>query len=136
MDRWMYLELVNRKLAVFNISSQNPRFKEYRKVLNNGLNSRSTKSYNIILEEERLRLMRALVATPTEFITHLRGNAGAIILKIAYGWTIQDTRDDFFVQLIHEAFQKYGELVRPGRWMVDSIPLCTCAAAVGRSVFA
>lgn len=130
VDHWMYLELVNRKLAVFNISSQNPRFKEYRKFLNTGLNSRATNSYNIILEEERLKLLRALAETPADFITHLRGNSGAIILKIAYGWIVQDTRDDFFIKLIYEAFQRHEELVRPGRWMVDSFPLRTYFATI------
>lgn len=122
MDRYMYLELVNRKMAVFNISSQHPRFKEYRKVLNTGLNARATTSYAPILEQHAHKLLKALLSTPSDFITHLRGNAGAVILKIAYGWTVQDPKDDFFIKLIYEGFQKHGELVRPGRWLVDTFP--------------
>lgn len=85
MDRWMYLELVNRKLSVANISSQNPQFKEYRKLLSTGLNAQATTSYNMILEEERLRLLPALTSTPTDSTAHPRGNLGTVILKIAYG---------------------------------------------------
>lgn len=36
---WMYHELVGRKLAVFNISSQHPRFPVYRRMLHSSLNS-------------------------------------------------------------------------------------------------
>lgn len=134
MDRWMYLELVSRKLAVFNISTRNPRFKEYRRILNTGLNARATKSYHIILEEERSRLLRALTAAPADLITHLRGNAGAIILKIAYGWTVQDTKNDPFIKLVHEAFYKHAGLVKPGSWMVDSFPLCMYFHVIALSV--
>lgn len=123
MDRYMYLELVNRKLAVFNISSENPRFKEYRKVLNSGLNARATTTYTPILEDATHKLLQSLHSTPSDFISHLRGNAGAVILKIAYGWTVQDPKEDFIIKLIYEGFQKHGELVRPGRWLVDSFPI-------------
>ena len=46
---WMYMELINRKLAVLNISSQNLRFKVYRRLIHTGLNPRAVERYNGIL---------------------------------------------------------------------------------------
>ena len=65
-------ELVGRKLAVFNISSLNPRFKKYRKQLHSGLNSRATQTYvPLVLQETRV-FLSGLASTPEDFISHIR----------------------------------------------------------------
>jgi cytochrome P450 len=69
---WMYKELVNRKMAVFNISSQHPRFKVYRRLLHSGLNSRAVGNYHEILDDERDILIRNLKSKPDDFMAHLR----------------------------------------------------------------
>lgn len=69
---WMYMELVGRKLAVFNISSKHPRFKKYRALLQSGLNPRVAKSYRAIQEEQARVLVRGLAGTPKQFISHVR----------------------------------------------------------------
>lgn len=69
---WMYKELVGRKLAVFNISSQHARFKTYRKILHTGLNSRAVQQYYPLFGEETEILLRKLAEAPQDFISHFR----------------------------------------------------------------
>lgn len=69
---WMYKELVNRKMAIFNISSQHPRFKVYRRLLHASLNPRAVGRYHGILDEERNILLRGLTTTPEAFMRHIR----------------------------------------------------------------
>ncbi|PFH49414.1 hypothetical protein AMATHDRAFT_63274 [Amanita thiersii Skay4041] len=119
---WMYKELVGRKLAVFNISSQHPRFKIYRKLLHSGLNPRAVQTYHNLIQEEARKLLRALAKAPEDFIVHFRQNAGAVILNLAYGWSVTGTRDRFVV-LMEEAFLLHSQITKPGKWLVDSFPI-------------
>ncbi|OAX32518.1 cytochrome P450 [Rhizopogon vinicolor AM-OR11-026] len=118
----MYKELVNRGMAVFNVSSQHPRFKVYRRLLNTSLNARAVGRYDGILYDERLILLRGLATEPEAFIRHLRRVSGGVILKVAYGWTVNDI-DDYFVDLMEQSFALSVEIMKPGRWLVDVFPI-------------
>ncbi|KIJ10318.1 hypothetical protein PAXINDRAFT_16661 [Paxillus involutus ATCC 200175] len=110
----MYKDLVNRKMAVSNISSQHPRFKVYRRLLHAGLNTRVVGSYHEILDDERDILLRNLKSKPNDFMAHLWRAAGGVILKITYGWTVVDN-DDYFVPLKEQPFVMSAEIMKPGR---------------------
>lgn len=69
---WMLKEVIGRKWAVFNISSQQPRFKMYRKVLHTGLNSRAVRGYYPLFKQEARALLGRLQETPERFIEHVR----------------------------------------------------------------
>ncbi|KIP10996.1 hypothetical protein PHLGIDRAFT_21897 [Phlebiopsis gigantea 11061_1 CR5-6] len=98
---WMYHELVGRKLAVFKISSQHPRFPVYRRMLHSNLSSRVVQDYDGPLDDE---------------------NAGAVILRVAYGWTVIED-DDYFVNLMEHVFRLGAEVTKPSRWLVDLFPI-------------
>ncbi|KIJ13210.1 hypothetical protein PAXINDRAFT_13960 [Paxillus involutus ATCC 200175] len=119
---WMYNELVNRKMGVFFISSQHPRFKAYRRLLHAGLNPRAVGYYDEILDDERRTLLRNLKSKPDDFMAHLRRAAGGIILKVTYGWTVAD-KDDYLVSLMEQSFAMAVEIMTPGRRLVDVFPL-------------
>lgn len=69
---WMYHMLADRKLAVFHVSSENERFKKYRKLMNSGLNARATTSYREVMENEARTLLQGLSKTPENFARHIR----------------------------------------------------------------
>jgi hypothetical protein len=48
-------------------------------------------------------------------------NATAVIMKMAYGYTIGP--DDPFVQLADESSKISGWATAPGRWLVDYYPV-------------
>ena len=51
--------------------------------------------------------------------------AGAIVLKVAYGYTIEPHGHDPLVDLADEAMATFGLAILPGTWAVDFIPICT-----------
>jgi hypothetical protein len=48
-------------------------------------------------------------------------NAGAVILKIAYGWTVTDGDDELVANML-ENLKLTNEVMQPGRWLVDVLP--------------
>lgn len=49
--------------------------------------------------------------------------AGAVILKISHGYTIEPHERDPLVDLVTEAMDQFGQAAVPGAWLVDLIPL-------------
>lgn len=61
--------------------------------------------------------IRCLILLP------LLRNAGALTMKIAYGYTI-DKHRDYFIGLAEEGMRIGSLSVAPGKWLVDSFPIC------------
>jgi len=119
---WMLSkDLASRHMAVFNVSSLSPRFKQYRKQLNSGLNVRATQSHMPLIEQELRTYLTALATSPEKFISHTKRRGGAVILKIAYGWSVT-SNDDRLVNFLDEGLVLGGELSQPG-WLVEIFPL-------------
>ncbi|GJJ15152.1 hypothetical protein Clacol_009427 [Clathrus columnatus] len=96
----------------------------YRKLLHSGLNARAVNNYYNVMDQEACTLTENLIATPDDFINHFRRYAGAVVLHLAYGWTVTGTKDRFVV-LTKEAFDLTMEIIgTPGKWMVDVFPFC------------
>jgi hypothetical protein len=74
--------------------------------------------------EVRRFLLRVL-ENPTDLVQHLRNEAGAIILKVTYGYTIEPHKGDPLVKLIEEGIMQVVLAAVPGAWLVDVIPACT-----------
>ncbi|EPQ55579.1 cytochrome P450 [Gloeophyllum trabeum ATCC 11539] len=104
------------------MSSQNPRFKTYRRILNSGLNPRAVRADRELQEREVRVLLRGLAKSPQDFHAQLRRNAGAVVLNLAYGWQVEEN-DDYLVSLAEDAFEISGRIQKPGRWLVDVIPI-------------
>ncbi|KAJ7574455.1 cytochrome P450 [Mycena floridula] len=118
----MHDELVGRKLSLFSISHTELRFKKYRKLVQSGLNPRAVHTYSYILEQELGILLQSLSESPDRFVSHLRRNAGGIILAVTYGWSVKSDHDSL-VELFQDAIAIQSETTAPGRWLVDSFPL-------------
>lgn len=50
--------------------------------------------------------------------------AGAIILKIGYGYTVEPHKSDPLVDSVDKALAQFSAATVPGAWMVDTIPAC------------
>jgi hypothetical protein len=48
--------------------------------------------------------------------------AGAVILKIAYGYTIDPRERDLLVHISNAALDIFSKAATPGAWLVDMIP--------------
>ncbi|KAF8143725.1 cytochrome P450 [Mycena galopus ATCC 62051] len=119
---WMFNVICGRGDAVFNISGLHPRHKIYRRLLQGGLNTQAVKEYSSILEDEMDILVRALGQTPAQFEQHIRRNATAVIMKVAFGYSVMGD-DDPFISIADQSSKISGWAMAPGRWLVDYIPI-------------
>lgn len=69
---WMYNVICGRGKAIFNISSENPRHKQYRRILQSGLGARATRDYLHLMQQESKRLALGLLQNPGELVTHVQ----------------------------------------------------------------
>ncbi|RXW15812.1 hypothetical protein EST38_g10040 [Candolleomyces aberdarensis] len=118
---WMYNVICDRGKAIFNISSSDPHHKQYRKLLQTGLGIRAIRGYLPLIQRESRRLAQGLLQNPDDFVTHVQRNSAAVIMKVAFGYTIRD--DDPFIQVANEASKISGWATEPGRWLVDHHPI-------------
>ncbi|KAF9227074.1 cytochrome P450 [Gyrodon lividus] len=97
-------------------------FRSNRRLFHRLLGSRSsTAIFNPIEEEETRRFLRNVLEKPEALGTHIRTTAGAIILKVTYGYTVQAGQDPF-VELADRAMENISLVLTPGAFLVDLIP--------------
>ncbi|KAK4937903.1 hypothetical protein LTR10_021544 [Elasticomyces elasticus] len=99
------------------------RFRSYRKYLHSFMGtSQLLDRFGQLQEQEVGHCLLRILQTPQDFIKHIRTEAGAIILKIAYGYTIEPHRADPLVSLADEALDQFSHAAVAGRWLVDIVP--------------
>ena len=69
---WMFHEICDRKHTIFNISSLNPRHKQYRKLIHTSLSARGTQEYWPLLQSEAVKLLDGLLTSPDQYERHVR----------------------------------------------------------------
>ncbi|KAJ6592884.1 cytochrome P450 [Mycena capillaripes] len=119
---WMFQVICGRARAVFNISGLHPRHKIYRRLLQGGLSAQAVKDCSNILEDETDILVRGLRETPAQFEHHIRRNATAVIMKVAFGYSVLDENDPF-ISIADQSSKISGWAMSPGRWFVDYFPI-------------
>lgn len=118
---WMAGHLAGRSNNVFSISTQNPRFKMYRRLMHGGLSPKVAKDYRPLQEQELHTFMKELQRSPENFRKGIKRNACAIILKVAYGYPMGGYEDEF-VKIIDDGFAAFGTLNAPGRFFIEYFP--------------
>ncbi|KAG6872786.1 hypothetical protein C0995_006706 [Termitomyces sp. Mi166 len=117
----MYHDVCGRGKTVFNISSLDERHQQYRRLLKTGLSPRATQQYWPLLQSELQILLDGFAANPKEFEKHIRRNTAAVIMKMAFGYTV--TEDDSFIKVAEESSKISGLALAPGKWIVDYFPI-------------
>ncbi|KAF8840877.1 cytochrome P450 [Paxillus ammoniavirescens] len=98
------------------------RFRRYRKLFYHMFGNRSsTAIFNPIEEEETRRFLCNVLKRPDNLAAHIRATAGAIILKVTYGYTVQADEDPF-VELADRAMANVSLVANPAAYLVDLIP--------------
>ncbi|KAJ7468580.1 cytochrome P450 [Mycena latifolia] len=112
--------LMRREKSLFHISHNN-RFKTYRRMLHQSLNPNASKMYWHQQEREARVLVDNIIKSPQDLAEHIRRNAAAVIMQIAYGYSVTQN-DDHFVTHAEEMMKIRVLAAAPGKWVVDSIP--------------
>ncbi|OJJ68914.1 hypothetical protein ASPBRDRAFT_46187 [Aspergillus brasiliensis CBS 101740] len=99
------------------------RFRAYRKALHQVLGTKTLVSkFNSLQELEARRLLRRIVEDPGNWVQHLRTEAGAIILKIGYGYDINPHGRDELVDLADDSMETFSAVMNK-TWLVDMVPV-------------
>ncbi|KAJ7774715.1 cytochrome P450 [Mycena metata] len=118
--------LMRREKSIFCLS-YNDRLKTYRKLMHQSFSSTASQMFWDVEQEEALILVDRILASPQDLVEHLRRNAAAVIMKVAYGYPVT-RNDDHFVAIAEEGMcysriQIASMASRPGKWLVDSFPI-------------
>ncbi|KAL0566844.1 hypothetical protein V5O48_015157 [Marasmius crinis-equi] len=112
--------LMKREKSIFS-SPYNQRCKTYRRLMKQIMSPTASQAYWGIQEEAARYMVDKILESPENLFQHLRRNAAFVIMKIAYGYTINDY-NDHFVELAEEAMRVGSLAAAPGKWLVDSFP--------------
>ncbi|KAG2148122.1 cytochrome P450 [Suillus clintonianus] len=114
-------ELVGWKHSL-PLISYGDRFRQHRKNLHRIIGSRAAlEVYNPIEDIETRRFLKRVFETPDQLQEHVRHTAGAIILRISYGYEVKENGDPF-VDLAGRALDQFSRATHPGAFMVDFMP--------------
>jgi cytochrome P450 len=99
------------------------RLRQHRKFFHRQIGSRnSLATFYPVEEEETKRFLCNVLNEPDDLIAHIRRTAGAIILKISHGYSVEDDSDPF-VEMADKAMFNFSEVMVPGAFLVDFIPV-------------
>ncbi|OGM48730.1 O-methylsterigmatocystin oxidoreductase [Aspergillus bombycis] len=99
-------------------------FRAYRKALHQEMGTiASISKYHNIIDMETHRLVFRILDNPDDLIQHIRKEAGSIILRVGYGYITESHARDPLVDLVDKGMEDFSQLVLPGAWLVNFIPI-------------
>ncbi|KUI57327.1 O-methylsterigmatocystin oxidoreductase [Cytospora mali] len=99
------------------------RLRTYRRLMHNTIGSKASAArFNALQEVEVHRFLLRLLEQPAGLLGHIRTEAGAIILKLGYGYTINPHELDPLVDIADRALEQFSAATVPGVWLVDTLP--------------
>ncbi|KAI5360195.1 putative cytochrome P450 [Septoria linicola] len=99
------------------------RLRQYRKQFHAIIGTSTALSKFVPLQEvEVSRFLLRVLEQPDQLLQHVRTEAGAIILKLAYGYDIEPHKEDPLVKLAEEALEQFSLASVAGAWIVDFVP--------------
>ncbi|RYO97634.1 hypothetical protein DL764_007271 [Monosporascus ibericus] len=100
------------------------RFRAFRQRFHRFMGTRAALSGFYDLQElEAHRLLLRVLRAPDRLLDHVRTEAGAIILKMAYGYTVEPHKEDPLVSIADKGLSQFSAAFVPGAWLVDTIPI-------------
>ncbi|KAK7427395.1 hypothetical protein QQZ08_006164 [Neonectria magnoliae] len=78
--------------------------------------------YDALQEAEVGHFLLHVQDNPDNLVDHIRKETGAVILKIAYGYTAEPFHNDVLVDMAGDAMDKFARAGIPGAFMVDMMP--------------
>ncbi|KAI1209572.1 putative cytochrome P450 oxidoreductase OrdA-like protein [Annulohypoxylon truncatum] len=105
------------------LSPYNDRFRLHRKNMSHIIGTKKAASqFNTLQEGEVGHFLLHLLDNPEGFINHVKKEAGAVILKIAYDYEAESHKDDPLVDMATIAMDNFGRAAVPGAFLVDVLP--------------
>jgi hypothetical protein len=86
--------------------------------------------FDLVQEEESAHFLMHVLETPEDLFSHIRKEAGAVILRITYGYTPEAHGRDPFIDSVGETLVQFADATSPGRYAVDVMPFCELQSGV------
>ncbi|CAN9281390.1 unnamed protein product [Alternaria alternata] len=84
--------------------------------------STSLKVFDRIQNEEAAHFLLNVLDSPNELFEHIKKEAGAVILRITYGYTPNAKGRDPLVDMAGQTMAEFADSSVPGKWSVDVLP--------------
>lgn len=100
-------------------------FRAHRKSFRQAIGTRSAVTgFQSLQTAEARRFLFRVLEDPEKLQDHIRTEAGAIILKVAYGYTIKPSGPDPLIDLAEMTMTQFSISATTGKWLVDVVPAC------------
>ncbi|KAK0190089.1 cytochrome P450 [Armillaria mellea] len=98
------------------------RFRKQRRLVRHRLSDHAAMNqFSLIVEHETGRLLRRLFAKPEHFSDQIQKTIGAVLLRIIYGYEIQE-ENDLFLELVDRVSHYFSLATTPVRHIPDWFP--------------
>ncbi|KAI0427566.1 putative cytochrome P450 oxidoreductase OrdA-like protein [Xylaria sp. FL1042] len=105
------------------MSPYNKRFRAMRKNLTRVIGSHTAVAkFGDLQTAEVGHFLLHVLRSPENLVHHIRKAVGAIVLKIAYGYTAEPHQDDVLINMVGDAMDKFARAAVPGAFLVDLFP--------------
>lgn len=105
------------------VSPNNKRFRVMRKNVTRAIGSNlAVAGFQDLQMAEIGHFLLHVLRDPENLLSHIRKAVGAMVLKLAYGYTAEPHRDDVLITMIGDAMDKFARAAVPGAFMVDLFP--------------
>lgn len=89
--------------------------------------------FNRVQEEESVHFLLNILESPEKLFSHIKKEAGAVILKITYGYNAEPRdKEDYLVNMAVRTMHEFSESTIPGKWPVDIMPFCKSTNVIAR----
>jgi len=104
------------------LSRYGPKLRHTRRLFSQYIGSRShINKHSPHLENEVQQFLVRLRHQPGAVVEHVRRLTAAMILKMAYGYQVED--DDVLIRIVDRAVEEFSLSTAPGAFLVDTFPL-------------
>ncbi|PHH69952.1 hypothetical protein CDD82_7420 [Ophiocordyceps australis] len=99
-------------------------FRRYRKMISVQFGSKEAVSkFNSLQDMETKRLLVKMANEPEKVVETLYTHSSSLIFKIVYGYSIDPSKPDALVNLMHRVMARLPFMLAPLTWAVDMMPL-------------
>ncbi|PPQ65419.1 hypothetical protein CVT24_011500 [Panaeolus cyanescens] len=96
-------------------------WRRHRRAFHEHFHASAVAKYQPIQLRECRAFLHRLLNTPDDFFHHIKHTFAATIMRVTYGYTVQDTNDPY-VTTTEAAIEGFNEAAHPGAFLVDLIP--------------
>ncbi|KAF9019569.1 cytochrome P450 [Hymenopellis radicata] len=93
-------------------------WRTHRKMFHQYFNANQVTAYQPVQLEASVTLLQQMLTTPEAFFSHVRHNAGSIILRLTYGYDATPVNDPY-VTLVDQFVRRTAAAANPGSYLID-----------------